>query len=181
MWARMPLAYYSRAATQEFWSEHWADEDVHRLVHVASASPLTALIEAALPPTGRILEAGCGLGQYVILLRERGRAVTGADWSLDALSRCKAAAPSAPLAVMDLRRLAVKTGVLAAYISLGVVEHDEEGPGAIVAEAARVLARGGSSRRASSARPGAFARPAVSSTSSPSADARCGPTRKPTA
>ena len=139
----MPLAYYSRAATQEFWSEHWADEDVHRLVRVASASPLTALIEAALPPAGRILEAGCGLGQYVILLRERGRAVTGADWSLDALSRCKAAAPSAPLAVMDLRRLAVKTGVLAAYISLGVAEHDQEGPGAIVAEAARVLAPGG--------------------------------------
>ncbi len=139
----MPLAYYSRAATQEFWSEHWADEDVDRLVRVASASPLTTLIEAALPSAGRILEAGCGLGQYVILLRERGHAVTGADWSLDALHRCKAAAPSAPVAVMDLGRLAVKTGVLAAYISLGVVEHDEGGPGAIVAEAARVLGPGG--------------------------------------
>ena len=139
----MPLAYYSRAATQEFWSEHWADQDVGRLVRIASTSPLTGLIEAGLPSHGRILEAGCGLGQYVILLRERGRAVMGADWSLDALSRCKAAAPSTPLAVMDLTKLAVKTGALAGYISLGVVEHDEEGPGAIVAEAARVLAPGG--------------------------------------
>jgi SAM-dependent methyltransferase len=139
----VPLAYYSRAATQEFWSEHWGGEDVERLVRVASTSPLTALIESSLPPSGRILEAGCGLGQYVILLRARGRAVTGADWSLDALGRCKRAAPSAPLAVMDLARLAVKPGVLGAYISLGVAEHDPNGPGAIVAEAARVLAPGG--------------------------------------
>jgi SAM-dependent methyltransferase len=139
----VPLAYYSRAATQEFWSEHWADEDVDRLLRIASTSPLTTIIEAALPADGRILEAGCGLGQYVILFRERGRAVTGADWSLDALRRCRAAAPSTPLAVMDLGRLAVKTCSLAAYLSLGVVEHDEDGPGAIVAEAARVLAPGG--------------------------------------
>ena len=48
----MPLAYYSRAATQEFWSEHWAGEDVDGLVRVAETSPLTALIEAALPPSG---------------------------------------------------------------------------------------------------------------------------------
>jgi len=139
----MPLAYYSRAATREFWSEHWADEDVDRLVRIASTSPLTTLVERALPSRGRILEAGCGLGQYVILLRERGRTVIGADWSLDALRRCKAAAPSTPLAVMDLGALAVKSATLAAYISLGVVEHDEKGPGAIVAEAARVLAPGG--------------------------------------
>ena len=139
----MPLAYYSRAATQEFWSEHWAGEDVEGLVRIAAASPLTTIIEAALPPTGRILEAGCGLGQYVILLRERGHAVTGADWSLEALRRCRAASPSAPVAVMDLGRLAVRTGALAAYVSLGVAEHDRDGPGAIVAEAARVLAPGG--------------------------------------
>jgi SAM-dependent methyltransferase len=139
----VPLAYYSRAATQEFWSEHWAGEDVGGLVRIAAASPLTAIIEAALPPTGRILEAGCGLGQYVILLRERGRAVIGADWSLEALRRCRVASPSAPVGVMDLGRLAVRAGALAAYVSLGVAEHDREGPSVIVAEAARVLQPGG--------------------------------------
>jgi SAM-dependent methyltransferase len=139
----MPLAYYSRAATEEFWSEHWADQDVDRLLRVARSSPLTAIIEAALPRAGPILEAGCGLGPYVILLRERGRAVTGADWSLEALRRCRAARPSAPVAVMDLATLAVRSGGLAAYISLGVVEHAADGPRAIVGEAARVLAPGG--------------------------------------
>jgi SAM-dependent methyltransferase len=139
----VPLAYYSQAATREFWSEHWADENVDRLVRVASTSPLTAVIAAALPSDGPILEAGCGLGPYVILLRQRGHRVAGADWSLDALRRCRQAAPSAPVAVMDLARLAVRAGTLAAYVSLGVVEHDERGPDAIVAEAARALRPGG--------------------------------------
>ena len=139
----MPLTYYSRAATQDFWSDHWAGQDVDGLLEIARSSPLTGIIEAALPPAGRILEAGCGLGQYVILMRERGRAATGADWSLEALERCRAVAPGTPLAVMDLGRLAVHSGAFDAYVSLGVVEHDPAGPARILAEAARVLAPGG--------------------------------------
>jgi hypothetical protein len=48
----MPLAYYSRAATEEFWSEHWGGHDVRELLAVARRSPLTALIESSLPPGG---------------------------------------------------------------------------------------------------------------------------------
>ena len=131
----MPLAYYSRAASQDFWDEHWAGHEVSALVDIARRSPLTSIIEAALPPAGRILEAGCGLGPYVVLLRQRGRAIAGADWSLDALSRCRAAAPGTPLAAMDLRALSIQTAALDACLS--------GGPDAIVAEAARVLRPGG--------------------------------------
>jgi SAM-dependent methyltransferase len=49
----------------------------------------------------------------------------------------------APLAAIDLRALAVRGSAAVAYLSLGVVEHDPDGPDAIVAEAARVLAPGG--------------------------------------
>jgi SAM-dependent methyltransferase len=137
----VPLAYFSRAATAEFWSEHWGSHSVATLLEVARHSPLTAIIERHLPPRGLVLEAGCGLGQYVLLLRERGHAAVGADWSLDALREGRRA--GAPLAAMDLRALAVRGGAAAAYLSLGVVEHDPAGPDAIVAEAARVLAPGG--------------------------------------
>lgn len=112
-----------------------------QLLRVARESPLTALIERHLPAGGRLLEAGCGLGQYVLLLRERGRAAVGADWSLEALRT--GARLGAPLAVMDLRELAVVTGGIAAYLSLGVVEHDPDGPDAILREAARVVPPGG--------------------------------------
>jgi SAM-dependent methyltransferase len=137
----VPLAYYSRSATTEFWSEHWGSHSVTTLLEIARHSPLTALIERHLPPRGLVLEAGCGLGQYVLLLRERGHAAVGADWSVEALRAGGRA--GAPLAAMDLRALGLRAGAAAAYLSLGVVEHDPAGPHAIVAEAARVLMPGG--------------------------------------
>jgi len=136
------LAYYSIAAAQEFWVEHWGGHSVEELLAIARRSPLTDLITRALPTDGVILEAGCGLGQYVLLLRERGWRVAGVDWSFQALAACRRAA-SAPLALMELRGLAIADGALAGYISLGVVEHDPGGPEAILAEAYRVLAPGG--------------------------------------
>jgi SAM-dependent methyltransferase len=139
----MPLAYYARAATQEFWAEHWGGQDVAGLLAVARRSPLTRLVERGLPPGGLVLEAGAGLGQYVILLRERGRRAVGVDWSRNALARGRAAAPGLPVAAMDLGALGIRDGAVAAYLSLGVLEHDPAGPARLLAEARRVLASGG--------------------------------------
>jgi len=139
----MPLAYYSLAAERDFWTGHWGRHDVAELLAIAAGSPLTDLIVGGLPAAGVVFEAGCGLGQYVVYLRRRGHRAVGADWSFEALAACRRFAPEAPLAVMDLRNLALASGGVAAYISLGVVEHDGEGPDAILAEAARVLAPGG--------------------------------------
>src|SRR3972149_6046455 len=104
----MPLAYYSRAATSEFWSEHWGGHTVADLLAVARRSPLTDLIERHLPDGGGPLGAGGG-----------------------------GARAGPPLAVMDLRALGVKDGSTDAYLSLGVVEHDPGGPDAILAVAQR--------------------------------------------
>jgi SAM-dependent methyltransferase len=136
------LAYYSASAREDFWTEHWGGHTVDELLAVAEASPLTSLIVAALPPHGLVLEAGCGLGQYVILLRQRGWRVAGVDTSVPALTAAHGRA-RVPLLASDLRQLAVRTGAVATYVSLGVVEHDPDGPGAILSEARRVLAPGG--------------------------------------
>lgn len=133
----MPLAYYSRAATAAFWSEHWGRQSVDGLLGVARASPLTEIIERHLPAEGAVLEAGCGVGQYVLLLREQHRAAVGVDWSFETVRQGVQA--GAPLAVTDLRTMGIRDRSIAAYLSLGVVEHDPEGPAGIVAEAARVL------------------------------------------
>jgi SAM-dependent methyltransferase len=140
----MPLAYYSVAAEQEFWTEHWGGHSVAEMLAVARRSPLTALLLDALgaAPGRRVLEAGCGLGQYVILLRERGWRAIGVDWSQEALAACRAVAGT-PLARMDLRALAVRDRSIDACLSLGVMEHDVAGPDALLAETARVLAGGG--------------------------------------
>lgn len=137
------IAYFCTAPAEAFWEAHWKGHSVEELLRVARRSPLTGLIEAALPRGGRILEAGCGLGQYVVLLRERGHRAVGVDRTFGALRECRQGWPAAPLAVMDLRSLGFHPGSIAGYISLGVVEHDPQGPDAILREAWGVLEPGG--------------------------------------
>jgi len=140
----MTLAYYARSATQAFWAEHWGGQSPEALARVAQMSPLTSLILGALPPPpASVLEAGCGLGQYVVLLRQEGWQAVGVDWTLDPLRACRSWVADTPLAAMDLGQLGVRDGAFTAYVSLGVVEHDAAGPDRILAEARRVLAPGG--------------------------------------
>ena len=115
------LTEYRPPAGHEFWSGHWRRHPVEELLAIARRSPLTTLITRALPSSGTIREAGCGTGQYVLLLRERGWRVAGADWVVEPLAACRRVAP-VPLAAMKLEELAVRDGALAGYISLGAVE-----------------------------------------------------------
>jgi len=138
------LAYYARSATREFWAEHWGVQSPAVLARSAERSPLTTMILQGMPPSGaRVLEAGCGVGQYVVLLRERGYRAVGVDWGVDPLRAGRAWTPAAPLSAMDLRELGFRASAFAAYLSLGVVEYDPAGPGAILREAHRVLRPGG--------------------------------------
>ena len=66
----------------------------------------------------------------------------GVDWSVDAVATARKTA-EAPLAAAELTALPLRDGAAAAYVSLGVAEHDPSGPDAILAEARRVLAPGG--------------------------------------
>lgn len=137
------IVYFSLVPARAFWTDHWAGYSVQELLGEARRSPLTALVEGALPPGGPILEAGCGLGQLVLLFRERGRQTIGVDRVFEPLRECRRSSLAAPVAVMDLRRLGIRSGAFSGYISLGVVEHDPQGPDAILCEARRVLEPGG--------------------------------------
>jgi SAM-dependent methyltransferase len=139
----VPLAYYAVEARRDFWDEHWGGTTLADALRTAAASPLTAALDAALPRDGRVLEAGCGLGQYVVWFRRRGRAVFGVDWSVAGLREGRTASPPPPLAAMDLAALGFRDATFGAYVSLGVVEHDPAGPDILLAEARRVLAPGG--------------------------------------
>jgi SAM-dependent methyltransferase len=133
------LAYYAAGADREFWTEHWGPHSTEALLGIAERSPLTRLLLDALPPRGRILEAGCGPGQYVVLLRHAGRAALGVDFAAEPLVRCRKSFPDTPLAVMDLSALGLRDASMGCYVSLGVVEHSPDGPDAILREARRVL------------------------------------------
>ena len=63
---------------------------------------------AILPPSGTILDLGCGMGEPVArYLIERGFAVTGLDSSVSLIALCRGRFPEREWIVGDMRRLAL--------------------------------------------------------------------------
>ena len=139
----MSIAYYAQTADIDHWDGVWAEERLDRLVAVAHRDPLTTCLEDHLPGQGLILEGGCGLGQYVVYLRDRGYNVVGGDFSLKALRVHREVRPDSPLLCLDLCRIPVADGAFQAHVSIGVVEHIQEGPQELLHEFYRTLAPGG--------------------------------------
>jgi SAM-dependent methyltransferase len=96
-----------------------------------------------LPKDAPILEAGCGLGAWVVYLSERGYDVAGIDNDPHVIERLKEWRPGLKVLCGDIRKLPYGDNELGAVISLGVVEHFEEGCREAMVEAHRVLRPGG--------------------------------------
>ena len=96
-----------------------------------------------LPKGELILEAGCGLGAWVIYLGDRGYEIAGIDNDAQVIGRLKEWRPSLNVSAGDIRALPCETGSLGAVISLGVMEHFEEGCDEAMRETWRVLRPGG--------------------------------------
>jgi SAM-dependent methyltransferase len=140
------LAYYLEAADADFWDNHWKtylSAEIYAWAETGALGYFEEIFTSYLPRAGRILEAGCGLGQYVLALRGRGYDVEGADWASEIVETVRAIRPDLPIRVGDVARLEVADGYYSGYISLGVVEHRREGPEPFLQEAYRVLEPGG--------------------------------------
>jgi SAM-dependent methyltransferase len=84
-----------------------ADEyatDVHRWWHLSEPSPelVEALDDGWLPPSGRVLDLGCGLGSELALLASRGFEAVGVDQSSVAISRAREEHPGIEFLVADV-------------------------------------------------------------------------------
>ena len=92
---------------------------------------------------GRILEAGCGLGQFVIALKTLGYQAEGVDYGERTIRFLNERFPDYPFRIGDVTNLDVPDGYYGGYISLGVMEHLQEGPEIFLKEAHRILANDG--------------------------------------
>lgn len=140
------LAYYLEPATAEFWDHHWSGTLDRSSYAEAEAGQLAWFEEPFtrhLPASGTILEAGCGIGLYVVALRRRGYNVVGVEWATRTVERVRSIFPGIPVTSGDVTALDVPDGTYAGYVSLGVMEHRREGPEPFLREAFRVLAPGG--------------------------------------
>ncbi len=140
------LPYFVKAASNQFWDDHWVKVDLDKKLASYECGNLgyfDTLWRSVLPRKGLILEAGCGQGQYVLGLNRLGYHVIGMDFAEQALQSTKSRYPDINLAVADLTRTPLADGSVSAYISLGVIEHDIIGPEKFLKEANRLLTLNG--------------------------------------
>lgn len=96
-----------------------------------------------LPKDEWILEAGSGHGAVLVTLQALGYRVIGLDYAFNALAASRAYEPTLRLQHGDVHALPYADNSLGAYLSFGVLEHFPHGMRPALAEAYRVLRRGG--------------------------------------
>ncbi|MCU0412443.1 MAG: class I SAM-dependent methyltransferase [Bacteroidetes bacterium] len=117
--------------------------DLEQDVALCPLQTIEPVFRRMLPKDKPILEAGAGRGRWVLHLRRLGYDVTGIDIAESDVAFGLKHDPTVPLEIRDVLRTGFADGSFGAVISLGVVEHFEEGPQAAFAEVRRVLQPGG--------------------------------------
>ena len=95
-----------------------------------------------LPKGSRILDGGCGMGDWVLWLTRAGYPTVGLDVSKVTIGKLKQMFPDMEFAVGDIRDTGLPVNSFDAYFSWGTFEHFEEGFGRVVSEAFRILKPG---------------------------------------
>ncbi len=138
------LVYVSREATAEFWDECWDDKEFSKTV--TSVSPLSFVhtkTKQYLSLGSRILEGGCGRGQYVYALKKWGYDTLGIDYAPVTVKKINELFPELKVTLGDVRSLPFEENYFDGYWSFGVIEHFYEGFVSIASEMKRVVKPGG--------------------------------------
>lgn len=128
----------------DLWHSMWTQRSIEtELESCLLELPARELFISYIPKGGRALEAGCGLGKWVIYLKRLGYDIVGIDNNELAISKLKDYDRSLQVELGDVLDIHYPDSSFDAYISMGVVEHFENGPLPALKEAHRVLKPGG--------------------------------------
>lgn len=123
----------------EFWDENWAASQFEESIQFMAVDPLRPLFEEYLRPDSKMLEGGCGMGNYIAYYAARGYDVTGLDFAQRALTTLHIRQPHLKLTGGDVSNMPFPDKAFDVYYSGGVVEHFENGASESLREARRVL------------------------------------------
>ncbi len=140
------LIFIAQNATPDFWDNQWDVKNLDRVirsgVHERFVSKTTK--QYILPDTyHRILEGGCGKGNFVFSLRHQGYDAYGVDFAEETVRKINTLVPELQVSVADVRKLPFEDNFFDGYWSLGVIEHFYEGYQEIANEMYRVIKPGG--------------------------------------
>ena len=133
---------------EKVWDDQWNDVEVADELPRLDFFGGRNFILKYLPTWGQVVEAGSGLGRYLFYLNLLKFDVVGVDVSPVSITKCLNFTKAEGLdririTKSDVRRMPFLDNSFSAYISLGVVEHFEEGPYEALKEAFRVIKPGG--------------------------------------
>ena len=138
------LVFIQNQANVNFWETHWDNYGVEKLIKSATLDPrILWPTRKYLPPGSRLLEGGCGLGQFVYSLHVHGYDAYGIDYASKTVEQINKVMPELKVLEGDVRALPFSSGFFDGYWSLGVIEHFYEGFDLIAEEMKRVLKPGG--------------------------------------
>lgn len=134
------------AFVEDFWTQRWQSLD--KFPQPSSVTgrdeyKIMAPYLGGLPRGARILDGGCGLGEWTVFLTDRGFEVVGMDISELTIARLQALLPGYQFTRGDIRATGLPPASFDVYISWGAFEHFESGPGDCINEAYRLLKPGG--------------------------------------
>jgi SAM-dependent methyltransferase len=132
--------------TRQAWRDIWIGTEFALELESLQYPRSQEILNIYLPylnPSKPILEAGCGPGHVVYYLREHHLPVIGLDYAPEPLEAARRLVRDLPLQMGDVHFLPYADNYFGAYLSFGVVEHFEHGPGPALKEAYRVLASSG--------------------------------------
>jgi len=132
--------YFDDKPQIELWDNMWNTRTVEQELEACDLeTPARDLFLAYIPKEGRAIDGGCGFGKWVIYLKRLGYDIIGIDNNEMAIAKLKDYDSSLRVELGDILDIHYPDSSFDAYISMGVVEHFEDGPIPALKEAYRVL------------------------------------------
>jgi len=144
--SRKEILFCGTKATPEFWDEHWNIHDLKKeITSVSNKNYVINITKNFLNNKNnkKILEGGCGKGQFVYSLQENGYSAYGIDYAEETVKKTKNLFPELKISFDDVRKTNFKDNYFDGYWSLGVIEHFYNGYDDIKIEMYRILKKDG--------------------------------------
>jgi len=138
---------YMGGVSSESWDDVWKEQEkflFKKAKTISRRDRVLRLVHKYVPEGGRILEGGCGLGQFVYSLDKYGYKVTGIDYAEKTVALLNENYPHLDIQLGDVRNLKnFNDEEFDAYYSGGVIEHFYDGYQEIKDEMLRILKKDG--------------------------------------
>jgi ubiquinone/menaquinone biosynthesis C-methylase UbiE len=121
----------------------WEKNEIMDLLATCEKDGLLPYILRNIKKDDRILESGCGLARWVKKLHDMEYSCYGMEYSESTVNTVREVWPELDIIVGNVLYHPFKDNSFDAIISLGVVEHFEEGPHNVLSDIFRILQPGG--------------------------------------